>query len=214
MPILKEFDLDLPFANDKSKRMQFRDEIRCVASLYERHFPKLKTDKCWKILVECVTEITKPSVRDLLGVYTVQVLFDADRFFQSKDIEKKSLTLEALKRGIDRVVTDMSWDGKIFDETYEQVVANNYDNRWRWKNPVESPSKKFVAEVLCNHNVSTFEISIVVSLVDGSEINRKVIIEKPNEFAYANHLGILEWISEKEVRLVNKKGDKWWSVSV
>ncbi|MEK4436200.1 hypothetical protein [Paenibacillus sp. FSL K6-2862] len=49
MPTLKEFDLDIPYpnregtpedyeANWRRKRVQFRDEIRCIASLYERYF--------------------------------------------------------------------------------------------------------------------------------------------------------------------------------
>ena len=49
MPTLKEFDLDIPYPNREGtpedyevnwrrKRVQFRDEISCIASLYERYF--------------------------------------------------------------------------------------------------------------------------------------------------------------------------------
>ncbi|MFS0873190.1 hypothetical protein [Paenibacillus xylanilyticus] len=70
MPILREFDLDIPYinsgtpedyeANWKQKRIQFRDDIRCVASLVERSFEKYKTSDSWKVLIEVVDVITDP----------------------------------------------------------------------------------------------------------------------------------------------------------
>jgi hypothetical protein len=99
MPILKEFDLDIPYINKagtpedyevtwKQKRVQFRDEIRCVASLFERLFGKFRTFDSWKVLIECVNEVTNQRILDFTGVCTVQVEFHVDSFFSMNTEEK------------------------------------------------------------------------------------------------------------------------------
>ena len=85
---LVEFDLDVPLAS-KGVRHAYREESRSVTSLYERCFAGLKVKRGWKVLVECVPDVEHVGVRDLLGVLTVQVEFDLERYFDLAPIQKK-----------------------------------------------------------------------------------------------------------------------------
>ena len=62
--------------NWKDLRRAFIYESKCMTSMVERLFKPVVTKDCWKIIVECVDTISNPAIMNLLGVYTVQVLFD------------------------------------------------------------------------------------------------------------------------------------------
>ncbi|OPH58088.1 hypothetical protein BC351_24390 [Paenibacillus ferrarius] len=224
--ILKEFDLDLPYTgkngkqdyddNWKAKRIKFRDEVRCIASFYERVFEKKSiVDDYWKVLIECVDTITDSRVRNLLGVCTVQVELDIEEYFHLSNCEKKRIVLGLLKSGIEKIVEAKGWDYTPFDKAYNNIVMNNYTNTWIWKKPKKSPDKKYSAEVFCEHEVGSFDISIIIKSKNGNEMKRvKVKSDRPNEWAYAQNLGALDWVSSDEVVLVNKEQTEHWSISI
>lgn len=159
MPILKEFDLDIPYpperegspedyeANWSQKRVQFRDEIRCIASLYERNFEKYKTADSWKVLIECVQEITDHRVHAVGGVCEVQVQFDVDLFFAMNDDQKKITTLNLFKEGIEKIVPEKGWDPAPFAHAFEKVYEADMQNEWFWRKPFSSPDRKYKARV-------------------------------------------------------------------
>ncbi|MGG0186188.1 hypothetical protein [Bacillus rhizoplanae] len=243
MPILKEFELDLPYIVDenlifelmkqnnweyyeatrfdyeknwKQKRMKFRDEMRCIGSLYERFFKgfKFKNDKCWKIAVQCVDKITDLTIKTIGGVFEVQVAFEINNYFQLSGYEKKKYLLKTLKEGIDLVVEHEQWNNDMFDFPYSEIIKVDYINTWVW-NTKFSPSRKYIAEVFCEHNISTFDISIIIKNRDKEEIKRvKLITDRPNEWSFVQYFGKLNWISHEEVALFNKKGTKHWSVFI
>jgi len=225
MPILREFDLDIPYVktdgsiedyeeNWKQKRIDFRDEIRCIASLFEFHFEKFKTEKCWKVLVECVETISDERV---IGedICTVQVELNIEQYFQLSQVEKKKLILKLLKKGIDKITNEKGWNKQPFESAYQKVIDCNYINKRIWKQPKKSPNRKHIAEVFCEHDIDKFEISIIVKSDTGEEIKReKLITERPNEWAFTKHFGKLKWISSNEVTLVNKNESKQWIVQI
>lgn len=238
---LSEFDLDLPYIADdvkinaimneknclrneatkldyeknwKDKRLQFRLETRNISAMFERLFGRMETKDCSKILVECVDEVKQERVLNFLGVYTVQVKFNYNNFSSSDDHQKKQEALDLLVEGIKIVAENESWNIEPFETVYSKIREANYTNEWVWKKPVKSRDKKFSAEVLCQHGVESIHIYIVLRDKNGAELDRKkVISELPDEFAYAKHLGAIKWISDNEVALVNKKGDKTWTVN-
>ncbi|WOO34904.1 hypothetical protein R2R35_13965 [Anaerocolumna sp. AGMB13020] len=240
MPILREFDLDIPYVSDekaiqnimdelnfeyfeatrydyektwKLKRMRFRDEIRCVASLYTRFFEKYKTEDCWKIMPNCVEYISRMIPVSVGGVYEVDIKLDIDSFLKLDDYNKKKQTLELLMNGIDKVLETTGWDRTPFDDAYKKVKDCDYENIWMWKKPLKSPRKDYIAQVICEHNVTSFKIFILIKTRIGEEIEKSLIkTEKPNEFDYTKHFGELKWISDKEVVLVNKDGTEQWGV--
>lgn len=238
---LSEFDLDLPYIADedkinaimneknclrneatkldygenwKDKRRQFRLETRNISAMFERLFGRMETKGCSKILVECVDDVKEERVLNFSGVYTVQVKFNYNNFSASDDYQKKQKTLDLLMEGIIIVSRNEDWNIEPFETVYSKIRDANYTNEWVWKKPVKSAGKKFSAEILCQHGVKSIEIYIVLRDKNGGELGRKkVISELPDEFAYAKHLGEVKWLSDNEVALVNKKGDKTWTVN-
>lgn len=243
MPILKEFELDLEYIADdeyinrlmnengweyheatrydyeknrKEKRVKLRDEMRCIAALYERLFKnnRFKNDQCWKITVQAVDRIYNEDIKTIGGVTEVQVVFDIKNYFSLEDGEKKRLILKALKTGIDLVVKKEGWDNRIFDQAYQDVINADYLNHYIWQTK-SSPSRKYKAEVFCEHEISSFDISIKIKNQKGEEIKSvKVISERPNEWSFVSHLGSLKWISGDEVALINAGKTKQWTVKV
>lgn len=202
--------------NWKDKRVKLRDEMRCIAALYERFFNinRFKNDKCWKITVQAVDRIHNKDIKTTGGVTEVQVVFDIENYFMLEEYEKKRIILEALKTGIDLVVKKEGWDNKIFDQAYQDVINADYLNHYIWQSK-SSPSRKYKAEVFCEHEISTFDISINIKNQKGEEIKSvKVISERPNERSFVSHLGSLKWISGDEVALINAGKTKQWTVKV
>lgn len=239
---LKEFDLDFPYieseeiiqtiinekncsrneairidynTNWKNKRRQFSLETRCISSMFSRLFGKMKTEACRKILIECVQIIHYERILNFSGVYTVQVQFDNNKFNSSEDFQKKQQTLELLMKGIKKVVLAKGWSIEPFESVIKRIVESNYCNEWVWRKPVRNPDKKLSAEVFCQHEVKNIDISIMLRDKKGIEISKaKIITELPDEYAYAKHLGELKWLSNDQVALINKKGDRTWNVNV
>jgi hypothetical protein len=210
--ILKEFELTIPA--DREIRRVFQLQTRCVTSLYERLFPKFKTESCWKVIVECVDVITKEYYREALGVGVQQVEVDVECFFALPDAAKKEWTLETLQTGINKLLEQTGWPVEPFLETYQKAKDFHLVNHWIWKKN-HSPSRKLVAEVLIEHEVKSCDISIIVYDRNHQEINReKLISELPDEWAYSRHLGTLKWESESQVILLNKNGDNAWHLDL
>lgn len=135
MPTLKEFDLDIPYKSNqgsrddyemnwKDKRLKFSNEVRCICSLYEQNFEKIRTDECWKVLVECVETVTDYRVRCYGGVCHICIPLDIKRYFSLVNLEKKKIILSVLKQGIDRVVEEKKWDKAPFEHAYQNVISN------------------------------------------------------------------------------------------
>lgn len=231
MPILKEFELDAPYIEDKEamkklaedngweyyqatrydydlnwkeKRFYFSTQSRCVTSFYERCFEAFKTNDCWKIQVQCVSNRTAiPKV--VGGVYEVQVIYEIDKFFQLSDEKKKITALELLYQGITEILKVENWDSYRFYNAYTCVVNGDFINKWIWKHQKTSPNRKYVAKVLCEHNVYSCDISIIVLDKNDNEIKKaKVTSTKPDEWFFSKYFGELKWLSNAEVALYSK----------
>ncbi|MGF7036580.1 hypothetical protein J2T17_007654 [Paenibacillus mucilaginosus] len=230
--LLKEFDLDLPYLVDteinsgdatkkdyeenwKEKRISFRRETRCISALYERFLQKYKTVDTWKVLIECVKEVSDPRVRTALGVTTTQVPFDYDFYIKCGESEKKKYILELLRVGIEKIIKDKNWDPSLFLEAYTKIIDVNYLNEWIFKKPVKSPTKEYLAYVYCEHKITAFVISIIICDKDKNILLQKTVIEEiPDEFFFNEHLGKLVWSSPHKVSLINKEGTQSWSITI
>lgn len=226
MPILKEFDLDIPYTKKdgtpedyeaiwSQKRVQFRDEIRCIASLYERFFIKFKTEDTWKVLICCVNEVTDSRVIEQLGVCEVQIKFDVDSFFSMNDQRKKETTLELLRNGIDKIVSEKNWDPTPFNQAFDNVTKEELKNEWFWKKPISSPDRKYKASLYIVHEVSVVKGYLIVCNNKNQELIRsEVFQDRPNEWAYVPYLGKIQWLSLREAALFNKKNELVSKVSL
>ena len=101
--------------------------------MVERLFKPIMTNDCWKINVECVDTISNPAIMNLLGVYTVQVLFDFSSYKTLSPLEQKKLLLEALVKGVKRVFQELSIPCSLIEDVVNEIEKNDYENSWEWK---------------------------------------------------------------------------------
>jgi len=195
---LKEFSLSAPSGERPSPRTvahRFGLETRCVTALFERSFPKFTDSRGWKVLVYCVPEVLDPTVRNLLGVLTIQQQFDVAGFLASDAREKKRSTLAALWSGIVTIARLEGWPLSPFEAARDEVLKLDYTNRWSWpKRPVVDRTSGLRAQLQCEHEVDEFRGWLVVSDKDGAERLRELVLQKPpSEFQFVPCLGRLHW---------------------
>ena len=208
-------EFDLTRVAEKLERQRFVFATRCMSAMYARLFGRMKTEGCWKILVECVNQVEKKEFIDLLGVYKVQVQANPDGLLALEPDELKRESIEVLMKGIKKVALQNDWELQPFETAYQAVKKLNFTNQWIWRRPLSSPSRKHRAEVLVEHEVDEVLISLVIRDKAGDEVKRKQLLtEKPDEWFYAQHLGKLKWLSKDKVALYNKKMDKHWCAEV
>lgn len=234
---LKEFDLDLHYRPDpnviakimaqhqceyheatkldyqenwKNKRRAFRLQTRCITSMFERLLGSstVKTKRFWKLLVQSGSDESGTGGVKIVGdTAEVDVVFSLGDFFVLSDLDKKRRALDLLMEGIEKAAAAEDWDLEPFRRVYELIRDSNYKNEWIWRKS-GNRAKTYNAEILCNHGVDEIDIFLLVANSAGDVISKQLIVsELPDEFAYARHLGKLEWRSNTEVVLVNKSGD-------
>lgn len=213
--MIKEFDLDAPNVQ-KPKRLQFRNETRCVTALFERCYkPSKETGKPWKILVEVVTKAAGSGYKDLLGVLTTQVESDIDRFLGLDNSDKKPETLELLMRGIGQVASALSLDMMPFETAAAEVEKRGFINEWIWGSEVANSSKTMSAEILVNHDVEAATLSARIRNGSGKVVNvLPLVSDQPNEFIFDEYFGSLSWLDDNTIELASRNGKKRYAAKV
>lgn len=232
---LKEFGMDLPYKknqnsikeiqekegliyqeavrrdyelNWKEKRWQFQLMTRCMTSMIERIMQPIETKDCWKILIECVDDKPNENVKNLLGVYTIQILFDVENFFKLSDYEKKKVVIDTIVRGVDQLDDMVSFKLEEIREVCDKIISKKYLNIWRWKKPIKLKDKYAQIEVV--HEVNVVNINMVFFDNSGGVIKKALIISAlPDEICYSEYLGKLERVSDTQVALITKSGEKY-----
>ena len=119
--------------NWKDLRRAFVYESKCMTSMVERLFNPVMTKDCWKIIVECVDTISNPAIMNLLGAYTVQVLFDFSSYETLSPLDQKKMLLGALIKGARRVFLELSIPYSLIEDVVNEIEKNDYENSWEWK---------------------------------------------------------------------------------
>ncbi|MGH0633364.1 hypothetical protein [Bacillus pacificus] len=144
-----------------SKSYIFRHETRCITAFYSRLLSKFKTNKVWRIIIECVEDSVCTEIRELDGVVQVQVRLDYVKYFSSNNEEKKRIALDTLQEGICMVAHKYGWDKTVFKEVYQEMVNLDYKNIYVYKQKV-SPNRIYVSRIVCEHEVSYFDIYVEI----------------------------------------------------
>ncbi|WP_137791956.1 hypothetical protein [Bacillus sp. E(2018)] len=239
--ILKDIDLDLPYKennafigelidkkaiqkkdairldyekNWKDTRMNFRDEIRCIADLYLRYLGRFQTKKTKKITINCVESIND-EIQNCDGFTEVEVEFDFRSYTEYEKEEKKKFILEKLYEGVLKAGEAYKWERSILKQAYKSVIESNYYNEYVWKQKI-SPSRKYTAEIFCQHEIDTYAVTLNIKARNTGELVKSelLIVERPNEFSFVQNLGVLKWKSNTEVILFNKSKVKQWLVCI
>ncbi|MGN0245371.1 MAG: hypothetical protein ACI4DK_05350 [Lachnospiraceae bacterium] len=223
--ILKEIEMDLPYVRDdnqenlsddaikldyelnwKEKRRQIQLMTRCMTSMIERIIPRITTKDCWKILIECVEKPLRKEGINLLGVYSVQVFFEINKFLAMNSLEKKQYVVNKIREGISKLSQYNSFDVEEIQKACNKIVDSNYVNEWFWNKPVKSKQVSVQIKVL--HEVESVSIYMVFKDSIKNVYEEKFLVEDiPDERVYSKYLGKLEWISVRTARLSTKNGE-------
>ncbi len=222
--ILKEIEMDLPYVranspenlsaddikmdyelNWKTKRREFQLMTRCMTSMIERLIPRIVTKDCWKILIECVEMEPRDKCLNLLGVYSVQVVFDVKNFYKMDTYEKKQYVVTKVREGICKLHQYELIDLAELIQVCDKISEMNYVNEWFWKKPLKS--KQLSVQIKVLHEVENVRIYMVFNDYGKNECSEKLLVEDiPDERVYSKYLGKLEWISAGTARLSTKEG--------
>lgn len=223
--ILKEIEMDLPYVADdnqehlsaedmkmdyelnwKQKRRQFQLMTRCMTSMVERMLPRIITKDCWKILIECVEKLPRRECINLLGVYSVQVLFDINMFYEMDTLEKKQYIVNKIKEAMNKLSEYNLFDVEEIYKVCNEVVDSNYINEWFWNKPVKMKHVSVQIKVL--HDIENVSIYMVFKNSIKKKYEEKFLVaDIPDERVYSRYLGKLEWISVGIARLSTKNGE-------
>ena len=156
--------------------------------MVERLFKPVVTKDCWKIIVECVDTISNPAIMNLLGVYTVQVLFDFSSYKTLSPLEQKKLLLEALVKGIKRVFQELSIPCYLIEDVVNEIEKNDYENSWEWKRKkIQSTTYSIQVE----HQLDKVDLFWKIEH-KGKSIRQLIQSCPPHEMDYGAKLGKLE----------------------
>lgn len=193
--------------NWKGKRREFQLMTRCMTAMVERIMLPVKTKDCWKILVECVNICTDKSYKNLLGVYTIQVEFDFETFFDSADSEKRSIIIDTINEAINRISAQITFDVSNISEACKKVRNCGYSNEWLWKKTIKLQGKTIGIQI--KHDIQAVEIYMLFMDKSKNVLGKSSLVKTiPDERVYSRYLGRLEVISEKEVALITKDEER------
>ena len=231
--LLKEIEMDLPYQRDdlrienirrtggleynkavkkdyelnwKEKRRDFQLMTRCMTSMVSRLLPKIKTEDCWKIIIECSEKVCREGYVNLSGVCIIQVQFDYSHFCQLKDNGKKIYVIDKIIEGIDKLDKLMEFDIKEIKAVCFKIKESKYINEWLWKKPVKHKDK-FV-QIKISHDVDNVTLYMCFFNKNMELLEEILLLSTvPDEWAYASYLGNLKWVSDNSAVLITKKGE-------
>lgn len=194
--------------NWKEKRREFQLMTRCMTAMIERIMLPIKTNECWKILIECVDSCTDNTYKNLLGVYVIQVAFDFEAFFAASDYEKKRIVIDTVVGGINKLSAQMSFDLTNILDACAKVKDSEYINEWPWKKSLKIKDKSIRVNI--KHDVKAVEIYMIIMDENNQLLKKALLVSTvPDERVYGKYLGRLESISENEVALITKDNERF-----
>jgi hypothetical protein len=236
--LLKDIDMDLPYIkkdeeiknfmakhslteveairfdyeeNWKQKRMLFRDQVRCIASLYLFLLGRFPNERSKKIMINCVESPGEGVQTTTDGFTEVSVKVDIDSYFPLSNFDKKRLILEKFNEGMIKVANEYSWDHGVFNSVTAEIKDRNYVNKYVWAQK-SSSDRKYKAEVFCEHDIEFFTATLIIIDKKSGQVvkTKKVLQERPHELIFTQYLGDLKWVSDRTVVMTHRgRKTKW-----
>lgn len=203
---IRDFELYL-ISDDRNQRQRFQLQTRCVTALYERCFPGLRVERCWKVLIECVEAVKRADVLDFSGVFTCQVAFDYREYERSGDAKRKQMALEAIHAGAMSVAEQKKWPKEPFEAARSCVLERAFRNEWTWPRAKWNPARTHQVMLVCLLEMSYFRAWLTLRDRRGREVGRELVIEEqPSEFLFVPKMGKVVWDSSERAVLLDKRG--------
>lgn len=238
--LLRDIDLDLPYPenggkikalmsqhsftkaeairfdyeeNWKRKRMVFRDEVRCIASLYTFLLGRFPNERSKKVMINCVESPGEEVHTTTDGFTEVSVKLGIDSYFSLSDKEKKKHIIEKINEGLIKVINEYSWDPEVFIRITSEIKERNYVNEYVWAQK-SSPDRRYIAEVFCQHDLDSFTAILNIRDKKSGDLvkTKKVLQERPHELIFTQYLGDLKWVSDRTVTMTHRGRKMKWMV--
>ena len=167
-----------------------------MTSMLERIIPRINTKDCWKILIECAEKPSRNDCINLLGVYSVQVFFDINMFWEMNSFEKKKYVVKKIREAIGIIAQHDFFAVEEIQKACDEIVDSNYVNEWYWNKPVKLKQMSVQVKVL--HEVESVNIYMVFKdSVKNVYIEKLLVSEIPDERVLhlalsGKHLGVCD----------------------
>ncbi|MGD6793134.1 hypothetical protein [Metabacillus indicus] len=176
MPVIRNIELYVP---KKEWNWAFVRETRCMAFLYSRLLPKLKTEDYKGIQIFCLENMEEKQKLDvydhlMFDYFPVFVVTDVRRFFEMSDADKKREAAAIVHEGMKIAAVTFDWDGAVFDEIFQQIKDMNYQNIYPLMKK-SSPNRKYVCRIMCHHEVHEIGVYMELAKRNGRVIKREKI---------------------------------------
>lgn len=201
--VRKDYDM-----NWKKIRREFQLMTRCMTAMIERIMLPTDTKDCWKLLIECVEENTDNNYKNLLGVYVIQVPLEIETFFSAEDYDKKKDVINKIIEAINKLSMQITFELTSIYDACMTIINNNYVNEWIWKKALKIHERSI--QIKIRHDVNKLRIYMLILDKYNTVLEQNLLIDTiPDERIYGAYLGKLEKISENEVALITKSGEKF-----
>ncbi|MDP4147165.1 MAG: hypothetical protein Q8936_22265 [Bacillota bacterium] len=200
----------------KSKAYAFSNETSCISSFYTRLLPKVKTENVKRIIVECVEDLNESDrIKIGAGIATIQVKLDYQVYFSSEETEKKRIASKLIREGLIYLSLEKDGDSKVFEEIYLKIEELQYKNKYIYKKKY-SPNRKYVCNVVCEHEIDFFSIFLeIADNKEGEIISRKEIIQVvPHPIIMNKYFGEATWDLNNRVIYCDKFKQNQWELSI
>lgn len=140
------------------------------------------------------------------GVYSIQVSFDINKFWEMNSFEKKKYVVSKIGEAVEIIAQYNFFDVKEIQKACNKIVDSNYINEWYWNKPVKSKQMSVQVKVL--HEVESVKIYMIFKdSIKNICKDKFLVADIPDERVYNQYLGKIEWVSAGTARLSTKNGE-------
>ncbi|MGX1194563.1 hypothetical protein [Metabacillus sp. SLBN-84] len=216
MPVIRNIQLYVP---NRDWNWAFVTQTRCMAFLYSRLLPKLKTEDYKGIQIFCLESMEEKQKLDIydhlmFDYFPVFVVTDVGRFFELSDADKKQEAAAIVHEGVKIAAEELDWDGTVFDGIFHKIEDLDYQNIFPLMKK-SSPNRKYVCRIMGHHGVHGIDVYMELAKRNGRVIKREKLFS--SEYTDEQYLLQAEWSLlwrlNHKVEFANDTHQKVWRLT-
>ncbi|WP_051826999.1 hypothetical protein [Metabacillus indicus] len=216
MPVIKNIELYVP---NREWNWAFVRQTRCMAFLYSRLLPKLKTEDYKGIQIFCLKNMEEKQELNvnnhlMFDFFPVYIVTDVRRFFELSEEDKKREAAAIVHEGMKIAAEELDWDTAVFDGIFQQIKDLGYKNIYPLMKK-SSPNRKYVCRIMCHHEVSVIDVYIELAKRNGKVIKREKLFctEYTDDQYLLQAEWTLLWRLNHKVEFANNTYNKIWRLT-